>query len=979
MNAVFRLWAIFVVAAKRLLSQKWLSLATLLGLVVAIALTLCIPFYADAVYYRIFRQELFDTVSIHRQNLDRPPFAFMFRYIGAWKEVVEWEDIQPVDQYLSNRVASVIGLHQDLLVRHVKTDTYKLFPKDKVTYGAEDDSHLGWVNLGFIDGIEDHITLLEGNFPAVAEPNFGSTVEVLVSEAFATEVGMQIGEEYTVYRDYTINDIKRSEQMPVKIAGVWKPKDESNIFWFYTPSAFDDVLIVPQETFTGRISPFYENEVYIALWYLVMDGSKINATDAGSLLARITKVQQQSSALLPNINLTISPKDALYSYQTKSALLTVSLYIFSIPVLALTLTFLNLVIGLAVGRKHNETAVLRSRGATVGQIIGIAAVEGLILAGLALAIGLPVGGMIAKLMGQTQSFLNFSADADLRVAVTQTTIRTGLIAVGLALVAQVIPTIGAARHTIISYKQERARSLQPPWWQRAWLDILLLIPAGYGAYMLREQGSIISVGEEGLAANNPFQNPLLILVPSLGIFALTLLFIRILPLLMSALAWLASHVGGVGMLLATRQLSRSSGLYTGPMILLVLTLSLSAFTASLAQTLDNHLYDRFNYQVGSDVSLADYGETDNSTSAFDISFGGGGGSSSSSSEESESSSPDDFRWMFLPVSDYLKAPDVETAARIGKYKATTKLSGGSQSGIFYGVDRIDFPKVAFWRTDFSPSYLGELMNTLAIAPNGVLVPQIFMRQHALKPGDIIEVNISLYGGDRAAVEMQVMGGFDYFPTWYEQEEGTLFVGNLDYIFEQAGGQYPYDVWLKTKPGTDSGTLLDDLQALKFRVSGLFVAPDKIAEEQQNPTRQGLFGLLSVGFGAAAILTVLGFLLYALFSFRQRFIELGVLRAIGLSTGQMTIFLFWELAFLITTGLVLGTGLGVWVSELFIPYLQIGNDIFALTPPYLVEIAWPAIIRIYILFGLLFVVALSALTVLLMRMRIFEAVKLGETV
>jgi putative ABC transport system permease protein len=44
----------------------------------------------------------------------------------------------------------------------------------------------------------------------------------------------------------------------------------------------------------------------------------------------------------------------------------------------------------------------------------------------------------------------------------------------------------------------------------------------------------------------------------------------------------------------------------------------------------------------------------------------------------------------------------------------------------------------------------------------------------------------------------------------------------------------------------------------------------------------------------------------------------------------------------------------------------------------VEIAWPAILRIYALFGLLFVVALVALAALLLRMKIFQAVKLGET-
>ena len=42
-------------------------------------------------------------------------------------------------------------------------------------------------------------------------------------------------------------------------------------------------------------------------------------------------------------------------------------------------------------------------------------------------------------------------------------------------------------------------------------------------------------------------------------------------------------------------------------------------------------------------------------------------------------------------------------------------------------------------------------------------------------------------------------------------------------------------------------------------------------------------------------------------------------------------------------------------------------------------SWPAIFRIYVLFGLIFVVALAVLATLLLRMRIFQAIKLGETV
>jgi putative ABC transport system permease protein len=178
---------------------------------------------------------------------------------------------------------------------------------------------------------------------------------------------------------------------------------------------------------------------------------------------------------------------------------------------------------------------------------------------------------------------------------------------------------------------------------------------------------------------------------------------------------------------------------------------------------------------------------------------------------------------------------------------------------------------------------------------------------------------------------------------------------------------------------DYEQIVDGVRDLRLRVVDWDAPLDQVRVEQQRPERQGLFGLLSVGFLAAALLTVLGFLLYAFFSFRRRFIELGILRAIGLSAGQMAVFLAWELAFLILTGAIVGTALGAWISELFIPYLQIGAGPSAQIPPFVVEIAWSSILRIYGLFGALFVAALAVLVILLLRMKIFQAVKLGETV
>lgn len=978
MNFIRRTAAIFAVAFRRLFAQKGLAISTAIGLVVSVAIVMSIPLYTDAVYYRILQDELMQTDE--EASIQRPPFAFMFRYIGSLYGLKEWEDVEQVDEYLTNEAPSILRLPHELTVRYARTDNFRLFPSSDAAYADVRDP-LEWISFAFADNLEEYVTVLEGSFPPVADTAQDSVIDVMVAESLADELGLQVGEGYVTFRNSETENGTRTVQVPVRIAGVWRANDPNDPYWFYRQSVFHTQFFVPEATMITRLSPVLGDEVAQMLWYIILDGSAVNSSDVNWLLSRISTVQQQAATLLANTRLEVSPQDALQNYRSSSQLLNVLLYAFSIPIVGLLLAFIGLVVGLAVNRQRNEIAVLRSRGATILQVLGIASLEALILGGVALAVGVPVSEGIAQIIGATRSFLNFTVENDLRVDMTLSTLRFGLAAVGVTLVAQVLPSTGAARHTIVTFKQEQARTIRPPWWQRAWLDVLLLIPVIYGTYLLQQQGSISTPDAEGVASG-PFDNPLLFLIPALGAFAMTLLVLRVLPIIMRFIAWVAGKTNSVGFLLATRYLARDPGFYTAPLVLLVLTLSLSTFTASLAQTLDNHLYDSTYYRTGSDLWLVELGGTETVTAGA---LGGGEESSGSefgaaSGSDGADSTIEEARWVFVPVDEHLKVPGIDAATRVGEFEGRVQAQGEWQDTVFIGIDRVDFPKAAFWRRDFAPASLGALMNSLAVARDGVLLPRDFMRENAIRVNDSIVVRVSTYGV-RAEMNMKVVGDFDYFPTWYPEEEdvGPLVVGNLDYLFEQMGGMFPYDVWAKAEPGINYEEMLTELRALDLTVLNWRSSPLSIAEQQQMPQRQGLFGVLSVGFLAAALLTVLGFLLYALFSFRRRFIELGTLRAIGLSPGQMTTFLAWELIFLILLGLGAGTGLGAVMSEVYIPYLQVGSDPTALTPPFQVQIAWPAIMRIYALFGVLFFVALTTLAILLLRMKIFQAIKLGETV
>ncbi|MFT5196085.1 MAG: putative ABC transport system permease protein, partial [Candidatus Promineifilaceae bacterium] len=658
----------------------------------------------------------------------------------------------------------------------------------------------------------------------------------------------------------------------------------------------------------------------------------------------------------PEAKSFIAPTTNLHFYRRAVAELSLLLFSINVPTIWMALAFIGLVASLAVSQQRNEIAVIRSRGSTRLQVIGMAIAEGVLLGLIAFVIGTIAALWLTQLLGQARSFLDFSGATVVRVNLTWQAINAGLLAIFLALIARVIPAIAASQHTIVTYKLEQARNLSLPWWQRAWLDLILVAIASYGFYILRQQGSL-ALGNETAAAD-PFQNPLLLLLPALTIFAFTLLFLRFLPWFMRLLGLFIVRGNSVSLLQAVRYLARTPRYYTTPLGLLVLTIGLAVFTASLARTVDLQLYDQSFYQIGADVNLITVPPT---ASGF--------GPQSNSGE---------LLFTFLPVSTYERLPHIQHAARVGTYELQSQIDGRSISGQFIGVDPAEFHKVAYWREDFAHARFGTLMNSLGYHAGGVLVPNSLLDGSTLRIGDPIRYNLSL-GGSDVEFEGVVVGSFDYFPTWYPTEESLLIVGNLTNVFEVAGGEFLYQIWAESDSLIETDAFREALFGQQLFGTSWDEARPLVSIVQGQPQRQGLFGLLSVGFITSALLTVLGFFLYALFSLQQRTVEIGILRAVGLSRSEMVRLVGWELILLIISGLLLGTVLGVLVSQQFIPFLQVGNDLSDLAPPYLVEIAWGAVVQIYVLFGLLFVVALMALSWRLLRMKLFESIKMGETV
>ncbi|CAA9367916.1 MAG: hypothetical protein AVDCRST_MAG93-8140 [uncultured Chloroflexia bacterium] len=553
----------------------------------------------------------------------------------------------------------------------------------------------------------------------------------------------------------------------------------------------------------------------------------------------------------------------------------------------------------------------------------------------------------AQLIGRTVAFLQFGDANALPLRMTATTLQQGLLVLAGTLLLGLTPVFMAAQQTLISYQQQVARSARPPIWQRMYLDILILIAAGYGYYTLRSQGSLVPIA--GAATADPFSNPLSLLLPATALLGASLLMVRLFPLIAASLAGVGQRFIGATTLLALRHLARSPEQGRSIVLLTVLTLALGSFSASMATTLDQNDADRIAYATGGDVRITERAEL-------------------SRVEE---------RWTTLPAWEHGQVPGVQSWSRVRLSDVSATVGGGgTASGQLVALDRAGYATGGWWRDDLSQESLGRVMNVLAAEPQAVVVSRGFLAASRLRIGDPVTLTIGDSPSDTVTQDFLIRDAIDSFPTVYPVPGEFFFIANYDYVY-LVDDPATYDVILKLAPGTDTETVVNAIRERGFTVDGVEDAKSLIAATRERPERVGFVGLLSLGFVAATGLTMLALLLYSLFSFRRRMVQIGVLRAAGLSMAQLIWLLAFELCFLTVTSAIAGTALGIAAARLFVPFYQLGNTIEARTPSFIVVIAWSEIGRLFLILGTMLLITLLATTLLLRRLRIHEAIKLGQ--
>jgi putative ABC transport system permease protein len=933
-------------ALKRIAHNLALAGCVLAGLAASVALSICIPLYSNAVNTRMLGEEL------ARQPL--PPFAFLVSFNGPLGAADELEAFRRLERTIAESAPRSVGLPLLSAVTRISVERMQLLALPGSAY-TDTTQPLEWMSFGSFTDLAPHILMLEGRFPRPRGP--GQPFEVILARDEAEKLGFEVGEAFVLSIDRDEAGSRQRLAVPVRVVGVWQPADADRSYWFLQPAAFSSMCLTDEASFWEAVTSTTGDVPVDATWYLVFDGSSFRIDDTSRILQDISRVKGELASFASRPSIIYSPEESLKKYRAASSQLTIHLFAFALPVFALVLYLIVLLSHLTVERRKNEIALLRSRGTSRRRVLSTQLLESLVLVAGAIPLGVFLGMLFARAMERTRTFLRFVARPPTTTSLSLLALGIALAAAALALSGTIVPAIAASRDTIVSYKRERARTRRRPLWQRFYLDAALFAVAAYGTFTLRSRGTLMNLVSGG-AVDDPFKNPLLFFVPTLFLLAASLVVLRFFPALMEGLARLFRRTRGAPLVLAVRSIARSPAAHHGLLLLVMLTLGLAGYTASMARTLDLHLVSDVYYAVGADIVLREQGVfvPDDSAAA-------------------DPTSAAAERWEYPPLSDYTDLPGVLDATRVGAYEAEIRWTGKRIAGRVVGIERASFRDVAFYRSDFSHHSLESLLAALALDDAAVLVQGDFYRENQLAIGQRIPLFVTLHGSARE-MEFVVAGTLDQFPTAYA-EDGPFFVANLPHLFYRSGGEDLHDVWLKTEPGLTGESLQATLIDRRLTGSVTADARSEIRLREGRADRQGMFGLLSIGFLASAFVTALGFLVQSIMSYRARSVELGILRAIGLPLRQMIGSVLGEQVWLAASGAVAGTFLACLSSVMFIPFLQAGAGTHAGTPPMIVAIGWRDFSLVLAIFAGMLVAAIVLVVVSLLRMKIFQAIKLDE--
>ena len=941
---------------RKMLNTPWMIICLLIGSILAVAMVSSIPMYTDGVLQRMLVRDL------ESYQIDTSFYPGRYLVKGSFYSQYQEEDrakaYRVFEKKITDELIKEIGLPYVTSTRNLTMDYLTTLPEVQ----REEEPKKRNIKVDALQYLEDHINIIHGRL--FSNKKTDDYYEVMVTEQAMQQMDFRLDEVYIV------NDLvgRLEEPMKFKVVGVFDIKDLQDPYWFQGLWAYKNAFLMDfnllQKSFIQTDSPLITN----VQWYFAFDYHKMTLNNIKGVLAA-NNAQERYFSKYRSLDWKFPAIPILDQYSQREAQLKLTLWVLQVPILLMLAFYLFMVSQLIIDNDKNEIAVMKSRGASGIQIFFTYLIESLLLSGVALLVGPPLGLLLCTILGSSNGFLEFVQRTALPLSLSPKAYQYSLWAILLFMTTLLIPASLASRTSIVQYKQKKARGSKQSIWKKLYLDVLILAIAAYGLYSYNIRQGII--GLTGVGGTELTADPLLFLISTMFIIGAGLLFLRIYPLIITLVFWLGKKIWSPVLYASFIQVGRSGGQNQFLMLFIIVTLSIGIFNANAARTTNINSEEKIRYEMGADI-IVDAFWPNNAPAPSSPESGMGG------PPVDAEASKEPIQYQEPPFEPFQNITGADVATKVFNRDKVSITGQGQRADKvkLMGIIPDEFGKLAWFREDLLPYHINDYLNFLAQDPRAFLLSSSLKEKFNLKEGDSVFVT----WGDQGYLEGIIYAFVDYWPTYNPKsiqgsaEETDMVIANYSYIRAKMALE-PYEVWISKSADVTSQTIYDGIEDEDINITALQDTDQMIINMKNDPMVQGTNGVLTLGFIVTMAISTIGFLIYWILSIQRRVLNFGIFRAMGLSSGKVIGMLIWEQVLISGVAVIMGILIGGLSSELFVPLLQLGQS--ASVPPFHVVTNRSDYIRVYTLVSMMLALGILILGIIVSRIKIAQAIKLGE--